>query len=209
MLAKTHLRAALMKHTTLTFLLLFAACNGDSISPDDTDTDTDTNPHELIASQLEVTTVEGIVYSSSSKLSLTWDTPSKTVDHFEVTATESLQNTTDTFTIDQSLSSTTLTGLKASTSYTIDIKACTDSSCTETTGTYEATSATTSEEYWQIQGTGNAYDTATIILEGSITAPYTVHYGSEAGSSLEGKVRLYCNPFLITFQNLGVDMKPG
>lgn len=150
-------------------------------------------PTHPTVSNVNTQVVGSTTLSSSSRLTVGWSAPAGVaVDHYEVRATEAGLLTT--FTASASATSLTLTGLKSSTTYSVVVRSCDNAICTQS-GDTAAVSGTTSAEYWQVQGTGAAATTATIVVSqsqssGSVMS-WPVLYGAEAGSSLSGKVRLY------------------
>jgi hypothetical protein len=87
-----------------------------------------------------------------------------------------------------------LTELKSATPYTISLRGCLDTACMRYFNADATASATTPEEVWQIQGTGNSMATVkTIVSDGNVGA-YAFRFGEWAGSELAGKVQLYYNP---------------
>jgi len=136
-------------------------------------------------------TVGGSSFSSSTKLRVSWIAPSGyTATQYQIIATEGQRGTSRTFTAPAGSTTFDLTGLKAGTAYVIEVKACANSACSEA-GMAEAVSTTTSEEYWQIQGAGNGYASATkVVADGSVLS-YVIRFGTEAGTSLSGKSQYY------------------
>lgn len=108
-------------------------------------------------------------FSSASQLSVTWRAPTGyAVDHYEITASESVFGTSSTTSVSAADASRTITGLK---------------------------SGTTSEEYWQLQGTSGATaDAVSRVTADSNTLNYALSYGDWAPASLRGKIRYYYNP---------------
>ena len=146
-------------------------------------------PSNVTVSNVNAQTVGSSTLSSSGRLALAWAPPTGyVIDHYEIRATESGGTTEANAAASQA--SATLTGLKASTAYSVTIKSCKDASCVEY-GVSTAVAGTTSAEYWQVQGTGGSASTATIVVANSSVLSWPILYGAEAGSSLQGKVRLY------------------
>lgn len=132
-------------------------------------------------------------FGSSSKLLASWTAPSGyTVDHYEITATESLMNTSVTVKASASATSATLTPLKASTSYAVVVKACKDGACSAS-GSAAAVSATTPGEYWQLQGTGNSVSTLTSPVSDGNARLSATRFGAEAGA-MANTVQFYYGP---------------
>lgn len=124
-------------------------------------------------------TVGSRSFSSSTQLAVAWIAPVDSVDHYEITATESIKQTAVTAT--SSVTAVTLTGLKAATPYSVIVKACQDAACT-TSASAAAVSGTTSAEYWQLQGTGNSYTTMTKAVSDGSVLSWVMRWGAEAGS---------------------------
>lgn len=137
-------------------------------------------------------TVGGNSFASSSKLVVAWTAPAYTVDHYVITATEALKSTSVSAT--STTVTATLTTLKAATAYSVVVKACKDAACTQA-GSATAVSGTTSQEYWQMQGTSGATaDAVARVTSDSNTLNYALVYGDWAEASLRGKIRYYYNP---------------
>jgi len=130
-------------------------------------------------------------FYSSTKLSVSWAAPAYAVDHYEITATEAIQNTQVSTT--SAIASASLTGLKAATSYAVTVKSCANSSCSQS-ATSNAVTATTSSEYWQLQGSGETTAGLTrIVSDGNVRISAT-RIGSDAGTSTAGKIQMYYGP---------------
>jgi len=139
-------------------------------------------PGGVTLAEVSKQTVGSATFGSSSKLQATWTAPSGyTVDHYEISAIESLMKTSVIVTAAASATSATLTTLKAATSYSVVAKACKDSSCSNA-GIAAAVSATTPGEYWQLQGTGNGYANVTKAVSDGNVLSWVMRWGSEAGS---------------------------
>ena len=149
------------------------------------------------AAGLAVASVEGdrvgaTVYRSSSQLQVSWTRPTETVHRYiltlrdGVTDGESSVEVTDT--------RVTLSGLKSGTAHTVTLKACLDEACASSLEADATASGQTEAEYWQVQGTGNAFSTATKIVSDGNTYAFAVRYGSWAGATLNGRAQLYYNP---------------
>lgn len=146
----------------------------------------------VTVSPVEAVTVAGRKIQSSSKLKIEWrPITGIVIDHYEVEASESIGSSRVQVTAPTT--PVTLTGLKSGTPYTVTVRGCHDVNCR-----YSATSiagtGTTSEEHWQIQGTGNSYSTASRIVSDGNIGSHAFRYGSWAGTELAGRLRLYYNP---------------
>ncbi|MBI5258422.1 MAG: fibronectin type III domain-containing protein [Burkholderiales bacterium] len=139
-----------------------------------------------------VQTVGSLSFGSSTQLQVSWDAPGSGVDHYEITATESLMNTRVRATAAATARSTTLAGLKASTAYAVQVVACGDSACTRA-GPAAVVSATTPAEYWQLQGSGNSVATLLQPVADGNARLSATRFGPEAGA-VANTVQLYYGP---------------
>lgn len=156
-------------------------------------------PGNVTLSPVSPQTVGSATFGSSSKLLVTWSAPTGyTVDHYEITATESLMSTSVTATASAFATSATLTPLKASTSYSVLVKACKDSGCTSA-GSAQAVSATTAGEYWQLQGSGNSVSTLSKPVSDGNARLSATRFGAEAGL-VANTVQFYYGPKGVTGQ---------
>ena len=136
-------------------------------------------------------------FSSSSKLKATWTAPSGfPVDHYVLTATENIFNTTETISVPFTQTTYTITGLKSATSYSVTVKACQNATCTISLNCSNTATATTSEEYWQVYGTpaSGSYDGAYRLYANANVLSYAFPYGSWAPTAYQGKIRHYGTP---------------
>ncbi|OFZ90208.1 MAG: hypothetical protein A2V78_17995 [Betaproteobacteria bacterium RBG_16_64_18] len=139
-------------------------------------------------------TVGGSAISSSSKLLAAWSAPRDyAVDHYEITAAESIYGASTVAAATASGTSKILTGLKAATPYTVTVKACSDSACSQS-GVSSAASGTTSEEYWQLQGSGNTVSELTKIVSDGNARISATRFGPEAGTVNASRIQLYYGP---------------
>ncbi len=146
----------------------------------------------LTVGSVETTAIGGRTINSSTKLKVDWRSLTGiAIDHYEVEAAESIGSTT--VKLSTGSIATTLSGLKAGTTYAVTVKACYDAACRYSVTSLPA-SGKTSEEYWQIQGTGNSYNTATRVISDGNIGSHGFRYGEWAGASLNGRIRLYYNP---------------
>lgn len=137
--------------------------------------------------------VGSLTLVSSSRLSVSWTAPTGyAFDHYAIVARESVGGSEVSATAATTSTSTTLTGLKAGTAYTVVVKACINASCSQGYSSSEAT-GTTGEEYWQVQGTGSTNSTSTIMVSGSSVLSWPMRYGLEAGHMYQ-RMRLYYKP---------------
>ncbi len=151
------------------------------------------SPGSVTVSETTKQTVGGNSFGSSSKLSVSWSAPSGyTVDHYEISASETLMNTSASTTATGSATSATLTALKAATTYSVVVKACKDSACASY-GKAAAVSATTPGEYWQLQGTGNTVSTLTQPVSDGNARLSATRFGAEAGA-MANTVQFYYGP---------------
>ena len=148
-------------------------------------------PTTVAVTNVSQRTIGSSTIYSSSKLSVSWKAPSGyAVDHYELTATESIFGTTATTTATSAESSKTISGLKAATPYSVTVTACRDASCSQS-GVSSAASGTTTEEYWQLQGSGNAVSGLTKIVSNSSARISATRFGSDAGGATASRIQLY------------------
>ena len=151
----------------------------------------------LAVSNINSQTVGSYTFTSASKIAATWNPPTNyTVDHYVLTATESVFNTSVTKSVAASKFKDTITLLKSGTLYSVKVKACADASCSTYLDCSNAATATTSEEYWQIHGQPNtgSYDYAYRLHANVNVLSFALPQGSWAGASYKGKVRYYGTP---------------
>ncbi len=139
------------------------------------------------------------VFYSSSKLLVSWQAPLVNVDHYVITASESVMGYSEDFNVDPNGQNMidTLKNLKSATPYSITIKGCLNSTCTSYIQCKDnVASATTDEEYWQIYGQPgtNTYDKAYKLHPNANVLSYAFPYGSWADPNLVGKIRYYGTP---------------
>lgn len=133
---------------------------------------------------------------SSSKLSVQWTAPGGyAVDHYEITAAESVYGSSTTTTAAATETTKTLTGLKAATQYTVTLKACADSACAQS-GVSAGTGGSTSEEYWQLQGSGNSVSGLNKIVSDGNARISATRFGPEAGTNAS-RIQLYYGPSVV------------
>lgn len=160
-------------------------------------------PTGLAVAAADEKTVGGIRIGSSSRLRVSWSAPAGySADHYEVSAREALMGTQVRASVAAGSTAATLTGLKAATAYTVNVKACKDAACTQYGSA--STSGTTAAEYWQLQGSGAATAGLTrIVTDGNVRISAT-RIGSDAGTANAGRVQLYYGPRAVSPQALAV-----
>jgi hypothetical protein len=159
-------------------------------------------PSGVTAANVSQRSIGSSTVYSSSKLLVGWTAPTGyTPSHYEITAAESVYGTNTTFTATASETSKTLTGLKAATPYTVTVKACSNSACSQS-GMSSAASGTTSEEYWQLQGSGNTVSGLTKIVSDGNARISATRFGPEAGAVNASRIQLYYGPMATTTQQL-------
>ena len=152
-------------------------------------------PTAVVIANVGERTVGTSRFSSAGQLAVSWRAPTGyVVDHYEITAAESVFGTSPTTAVAATETSTTMTGLKSATTYSITVKACSNSTCS-LSGASSPAVGTTAEEYWQLQGTSGATsDAVSRATSDSNTLNYALSYGDWAGDSLRGRIRYYYNP---------------
>lgn len=151
-------------------------------------------PGNVTVSNVNPQTVGSNSFSASGKLAVNWATPAGfTPDHYRISASESLANTQDEFTAVGSATSTTLTGLKAATSYAVSVTACKNTTCSEA-GTATTVSGKTDSEVWQLQGSGNSVSSLTKVVSDGNVRIAVMRYGSDAPAAVKNRMQLYYGP---------------
>jgi hypothetical protein len=147
---------------------------------------------DLAASKTGSFTHAGLSFASSSALRVTWAAPNVAVHRFVVTAAEGRS----TVQADAPGDATAfiLENLKAGTQYIVRLRACLDAGCAEFLESDETATASTEEEYWRVQGTGDSYATADRLVPDGNVGSYAFRYGPWAGAALDGKIQLYYTP---------------
>lgn len=146
-------------------------------------------PSNVTVSNVGTQTVGSVTFYSSTQLFVTWVPPlGETVDHYVITATESVMNTSVSVNASGTAASALIEGLKTATTYTVTVKACSDSSCSVSTSA--SSTGSTSEEYWQLQGSGNGYENMTKTVDEGSVLSWVMRWGSEAGDNA-GKYQYY------------------
>lgn len=190
------------KFISLTLFLFFAACGGTSSTGSSSSWSA-----ALAVSSVASATVEGTAYNSSSRLTATWTAPSTSVDHFVVTATETIGPSEVVQTVSGTATTVTFTGLKSDTSYDISLSACTDVDCAQTSTPAEgAVTGQTAAEYWQLQGDGASVAELTPAVSDGNSKISAIFYGSDADADLAGKVQLYYGPLGASDKGLAVGL---
>jgi hypothetical protein len=146
----------------------------------------------LTVAQTGAVVVAGRTYFSSSTLIISWTPPNVSVDHYEIIATDIVTSSPQLFTT--LLTTYTLANLKSGTQYRVSLKACRDKGCSQFIAADRAGIGATSDEYWQVQGTGNSYSAAKPIVSDGNVGAYVFKFGEWAGAELNGKLQLYYNP---------------
>lgn len=160
-----------------------------------------TAPGAVKLSAVDVRTVGGASFGSSSRLQVGWTAPTDyTVDHYEVTATEALMNTRVSTTAAAGAQGVTLAALKAATDYAVVVKACADAAC-HRAGSAAAVSATTAAEVWQLQGSGNTVaGLGRPVADGNARLSAT-RFGPGAGAAAD-TVQFYYGPMGVSGQSV-------
>ncbi len=91
----------------------------------------------------------------------------------------------------------TLTGLKAATAYSVVVSACSNTLCSQPSAA-AAVTASTSTEYWQLQGSGNTTAGLTRIVSDGNARISATRFGPEAGGVTANRIQLYYGPSLVS-----------
>lgn len=147
----------------------------------------------VMLGKIDAAVVGGTAITASSKLKVSWSAPAFTVDHYRITATDAVMNTSVAGTAAAGDTSMTLSGLKAATAYSVAVKACKDGACAQS-GSYPPVCATTTEEYWQLQGSGNTVGGLTRIVSDGNAKISATRFGPDAGGVNAARIQLYYGP---------------
>ena len=158
------------------------------------------------------TTVGGSSYASSSKLLVSWSAPSGVAtDYYAITLTDSVNG--DKLDATSTTTSVQVAGAKAGTRYSAAVLACTGSApnvqCRATNVSAASVSASTADEVWQLQGTGNGYANATRVVSDGSTLSWAMRYGVGASASLLGKTRFYYKAIKTGAAGVGIATSAG
>ncbi len=145
---------------------------------------------QLDVKQVAATTVGALDIFSSTMLDVSWSGSSSSVDHYEITLIDPFTSKSTTTTAASTDTSSRLTGLKAGTTYQVAIAACADPDCTSSEPGAAADEGTTSEEYWQLRGSGNSYEQAEQIVADGQVLSYVLQYPA-GDSDAETNLKLY------------------
>lgn len=184
---RAHLFAA-----TLAFAL--AACSsgggGDASPAAPGETVLQWTPQLAVLSRSPIV-VSGSTYYSSTQLEAAWGAPSNVQpSRYDVAWTDA--GTSRQENASSSTPTVVLTGLKASTSYRIDVTVCTATRCFP--DQKASIVAMTPAEVWQLQGTGNtAGGLRRIVSDGNVQL-HVMQYGADALAGLAARLQLYYNP---------------
>jgi uncharacterized protein (TIGR03437 family) len=152
----------------------------------------DTWPADLKASKTGTHAHASRAYASSSSLRIEWQPPAAAVHHYAIAAAERRSSTRSIAPGDAR--DATVRELKAGTEYSLTLLACLDQDCALALRAPDPAVATTEEEYWAIQGTGNSYAAAARLVPDGNVGSHAFRYGPWAGPELDGRVQLYYNP---------------
>lgn len=164
-------------------------------------------PSNVAVSNVGTQTVGSATFYSSTQLFVTWVPPlGETVDHYVITATESVMNTSVSVNASGTAASALIDGLKAATTYTVTVNACSNSSCSVYTSA--SSTGSTSEEYWQLQGSGNGYDNMTKNVDEGSVLSWVMRWGSEVGENA-GKYQYYYKTNATDREGIGIATTSG
>jgi hypothetical protein len=143
----------------------------------------------LTLEPIDVIEVDGVTYQSSTRLKMTWKAFPGTPHHYEVVVEHPFDNVSDIRVIAFSNTMSILDELKSETDYTVTLYACKTITCNQAYVSRTSPSASTAREVWQLDGSNNGFDNATVLFENGNSLPYVFEYGPGSGY-LEGELRL-------------------
>ncbi len=180
---------------SLVFLLL-SACGGGGIDLE-------------VSTTGAATALGGTSYDSSTQLLVEWEDDLSDYQSLVVTATDPFGGQPISVSLEASATSTTLTGLKTATAYSVILKACEDSSCSKYQES-DSVEAETPEEVWQLQGSGHLFaDLTSLISDGNARLSATWFGNDSAAGVMAGKVQLYYGPGGSSTPRLAVGVMSG
>jgi hypothetical protein len=148
----------------------------------------------------------GRVYRSSSRVDVAFSRLAG-AHHYVVVARErSARTALPAVSVAASEDHVTLRGLNPGATYAIDITACADAACSSTvTSTLnDRVTATTEEETWQIQASGDSIASATRIVADGNVKIHATRFGPEAPPEVRGRVQIYYGPITQSTKGLAV-----
>ena len=133
-------------------------------------------PAAVTVASIEGGRVGSTAYRSSSRLQVSWTAPPAAVHRYILTLADGV--TGASVAVETAETRVTVTGLKSGTTHTVTLKVCLDEACATSLDADAPASGQTADEYWQVQGTGNSYGTATkIYADGGVSGdPATVDF---------------------------------
>lgn len=135
----------------------------------------------------------GKQYNSSGRLSVSWEIPERSFDHFQLILDDEISGVRDEIDLPAELGALELSGLKSATDYSVSIALCLDENCYERIEGDVVVSARTGEEYWMIEGEEEGYESAAQVVEDGSTLSYVLPYGDWAPPELQGMTKLFYN----------------
>ncbi len=151
-------------------------------------------PGNVAVANVGSQTVGSTSFASSTKLTVSWTKPSGyAIDHYLIAASEANGNTSVSSTAAAADTSATLTGLKSGTTYSVMVIACKDSACTQA-GSATTASGSTSQEVWQLQGSGGNVSGLTKVVSDGHVGIAVMRYGSDAPDAVKNRLQLYYTP---------------
>ena len=150
---------------------------------------------KLRADQIFATSRGSTTYYSSTQLLVYWTAPGFPLDHYHLTIEELVAGTSTTSTFTSGTTSTFLENLKSSTGYLFTLKACLDAACSTYVDADSTAVGTTSQEVWQLRGTGNSFSTCDKVVSDGEVLSAAFRYGSSSlPGSKDGSYRMYYRP---------------
>jgi hypothetical protein len=148
----------------------------------------------------------GRVFRSSSRIDVAFS-PLQGAHHYVVVARErSARKALPAVSVAPSEDHVTLRGLNPGSTYAIDVTACADAACSSAlvTASNDRITATTEEETWQIQASGDSIAAANRIVADGNVKIHATRFGAEAPADVRGRVQLYYGPITPTTKGLAV-----
>lgn len=146
---------------------------------------------DVTVAPASVTTAAG-TWPSSTRLRVSWREPSATVDHYRVTAIESVAKSGVTGEVPGGAVAVTLSALKSDTQYAIEVLACGDPDCglwllPDDGLAFGSTARETWRVYGETDGVAGAHH---VVADGNVKV-HAIAVGDGAPIELQGRIQLY------------------
>ena len=151
-------------------------------------------PVSVAVAKVNMQTVGSTTFGSSTRLQVTWSAPaSGTPAAYLVVADDASGARAASVNVSAATTNTTLSELRAATTYAVTVSACEDAACTRTQAA-AAVSGSTSGEVWQLQGSGRTTAGLSRIVSDANARISATRFGADAGGATASRIQLYYGP---------------